>query len=355
MALAAARLARLSMQYGAGAIGTTSRIAGKTGVAARSACTAGATVHAHMRTTAAMRIRTSSSRAGGDGYAPGSSRGAGAELFDILVFLGVGCAAGLGWLAWTGDGIAGMRRTREEDELFECKKHRLMTPQEAKATDPVRVPNFLSESELADLLARIREVTASNAVGTITRDPSGEMHGMGVWRTAYLHTDGVFAEKFADIKAKLLDAIIRVDAEHWQLLAGRDVSKVHLRTVEFHEYLPGGQLKERKHYDAGSLITCDIMLADPGADFEGGEFVADIDEDAMLQEFRQRDLVLFISHKYHNVRPVTKGKRAVLVAEIWEGPEKRCAHRCLSRDDACSYSLARHELASAGEHVNILG
>ena len=39
---------------------------------------------------------------------------------------------------------------------------------------------------------------------------------------------------------------------------------LNLRTVEYHEYRPGGQLKARKHYDAGSLITVDLMLADPG-------------------------------------------------------------------------------------------
>ena len=32
--------------------------------------------------------------------------------------------------------------------------------------------------------------------------------------------------------------------------------------------------------------------------------------------------------KYHNVERITSGTRRVLVAELWEGPEKECGHRC---------------------------
>jgi hypothetical protein len=33
--------------------------------------------------------------------------------------------------------------------------------------------------------------------------------------------------------------------------------------------------------------------------------------------------------------PVTAGRRAVLVAELWHGPERDCAHRCTKRVGAC--------------------
>jgi hypothetical protein len=35
--------------------------------------------------------------------------------------------------------------------------------------------------------------------------------------------------------------------------------------------------------------------------------------------FSKGDAALFVSHKYHNVRPITAGKRTVLVVELWEG------------------------------------
>ena len=52
--------------------------------------------------------------------------------------------------------------------------------------------------------------------------------------------------------------------EGWMMmngyLKGRD--RLNFRTIELHEYGPGGGLPERKHYDAGSIITIDVMLCD---------------------------------------------------------------------------------------------
>lgn len=38
-------------------------------------------------------------------------------------------------------------------------------------------------------------------------------------------------------------------------------------------------------------------------------------------------------------RPVTVGTRQVLVAEVWAGRERRCAHRCEQHDGDCPISL----------------
>ncbi|CAD7928677.1 unnamed protein product [Amoebophrya sp. A25] len=43
---------------------------------------------------------------------------------------------------------------------------------------------------------------------------------------------------------------------------------------------------------------------------------------------RRGDALLFVSHKYHCVQPVTRGTRRVLVLEFWRWPERRCGHRC---------------------------
>jgi hypothetical protein len=158
-------------------------------------------------------------------------------------------------------------------------------------------------------------------------------------------------------------------------------SDFHLRTVEFHEYWPGGQLKSDLHYDAGSCITVDVCLASPGGDFQGGQLATpDLggggegssggDGDGSsegsgnnrsksrplvaVEGFEKGDAAFFVSHKYHNVLPVTAGKRMVLVAEIWEGPEKSCPHRCLTAGP-CTHSLGRAQMSGSRQHLAILG
>ena len=158
-------------------------------------------------------------------------------------------------------------------------------------------------------------------------------------------------------------------------------SDFHLRTVEFHEYWPGGQLKSDLHYDAGSCITVDVCLASPGDDFQGGQLAtpdlggggdgssggdSDGSSDGSgndssqsrplvaVEGFEKGDAAFFVSHKYHNVLPVTAGKRMVLVAEIWEGPEKSCPHRCLTAGP-CTHSLGRAQMSGSRQHLAILG
>lgn len=107
--------------------------------------------------------------------------------------------------------------------------------------------------------------------------------------------------------------------------------------MEYHEYSVGGRLSAAAHYDAGSLLTLDIMLSTPGVDFDGGEFVAPLADGtcSRVPDFTKGDAIVFLSHKYHNIEPVTRGSRVVLVAELWEGPEKECPHRC-NTTDTCS-------------------
>ena len=72
------------------------------------------------------------------------------------------------------------------------------------------------------------------------------------------------------------------------------------------------------------------------------------------QRFEKGDALFFCSHKYHNVEPVTRGRRMVLVAELWVGPEKECAHRCLTAADECGYSLERNHLATYVQQLAML-
>lgn len=50
--------------------------------------------------------------------------------------------------------------------------------------------------------------------------------------------------------------------------------------------------------------------------------------------------MIFQSHKYHCVQPVTSGERRVLVCEIWEGLPRRCARRCRTPWGPCECAFA---------------
>jgi hypothetical protein len=51
----------------------------------------------------------------------------------------------------------------------------------------------------------------------------------------------------------------------------------------YHQYRDGGKLSDPLHYDAGSLITLDIMLSEPGKDFNGGELCTrELDERCVI-------------------------------------------------------------------------
>eukprot|EP01052_Picozoa_sp_SAG31_P003705 SAG31_NODE_146_length_22601_cov_56.529192_2_plen_126_part_00 len=112
-----------------------------------------------------------------------------------------------------------------------------------------------------------------------------------------------------------------------------DTASLNFRTVELHEYGVGGNLSDFQHYDAGSLLTIDLMLSKSGngEDFEGGEFICPVhahhnDDEGLhdkvgsleplqvqeVEDFDLADMLIFPSHKYHNVKPITRGVRTVM-------------------------------------------
>jgi len=141
-----------------------------------------------------------------------------------------------------------------------------------------------------------------------------------------------------------------------------------------------GALPDTTHYDAGSLVTVDVMLSERG-DFRGGE-VATLECDGSMRitggsevvdaggeaggeggagaagaagggqaevdrqgGWQRGSALIFPSHKYHTVLPVRGGRRRVLVVEFWAGSERVCAHRC-ERCGPCGFTAA----ASREEH-----
>lgn len=242
---------------------------------------------------------------------------------------------------------------RLEDQM--CIWQGLLTPYEAQRTHAVHVEQLLSDEDIADFMRQVREVQQHGLVGMERRDRHGVQDADGCWRTTYLHTDGIFRSKFDALHQKLRRAIFEIDAKHWRVLDSRDASRLNFRTVEYHEYESQGRLAATKHYDAGSLITLDIMLADPGNDFKGGELVMPQPTgEATAINLKKGDAALFLSHKFHNVQPVHQGRRTVLVLELWDGPEPTCPHRCQTLG-FCSTSAQRFRLPGLTHLLSSVG
>jgi hypothetical protein len=233
----------------------------------------------------------------------------------------------------------------------------------AQRTHVVRRRQLLSSSEV-DQLEEVAN-TLVPSCGRAVRDRQDMLQssgGSGPWETTYLSTGGqCYREpKVAMILKRLLREARAVDAEEgWNLLGNPDSAAsppcpVRWRNVEYHVVRPGGSLSDPKHFDPGSLVTVDVMLADTG-DFEGGRFStlevvagchpdtttpSGVVEEHKVHEFERGDAVFFVSHKRHTVSPVVKGERRVLVAELWHGPQRECAHRCMHRVGDCDFDFA---------------
>jgi hypothetical protein len=196
-----------------------------------------------------------------------------------------------------------------------------------------------ADAQMADFLSAT-EIAAvhdlASKVGDSGRSPNHATHRSGAWDTLYLQTGGAFSTHLPSLAGRLLAAAREVDeAQGWHLLgsAGR---RVTMRVVEYHTVRTHGSLPWAHHFDEGSLLTIDCMLSCPAVDFAGGVFQT-LETDGELQPhpFERGDVQIFRSHKYHCVTPVSAGERNVLVIELWDGDERRCAHRCEQRKGRC--------------------
>ena len=176
------------------------------------------------------------------------------------------------------------------------------------------------------------------------RDASGYRHVDSPWVTSYLSTDGLVQKHLPEVLDKLIDKAIEADKlQQWGLLSG-DRSDIRVRVVELHRVQRGGALADPTHSDLGSLVTVDVMCSD-STEFEGGQFsTLEASGQLATHEFAKGDAMVFPSHKYHCVRPVTGGTRRVMVMELWRGETRKCAHRCLYHLGPCSFSVAQSRL-----------
>ena len=212
--------------------------------------------------------------------------------------------------------ILGDRRARHNPEGWSMER--------AQGSSVVRVPAALSEADIDDLHSLAAESPSS--------------HNFPNHDTCFLSSEGAFAERLPHIRQKLMDIAAQVDADQrWHLLRDQHVNPrvVELHTASTHR--APAPLLDVDHYDMGSLITIDVMLSGKDA-FEGGAFET-LEESGEMKPhaFERGEALVFVSHKYHRVAPLTSGTRQVLVMELWSGVERTCAHRCSSREGRCRF------------------
>ena len=212
----------------------------------------------------------------------------------------------------------------------------LPLPALACRSQVVRVRGLLSDAEVEAVLALAATL------------PFARKHAASARTTCYLSTAGRFRTQLPVVRAKILDCARRVDARRWELLAGREA--VVPRCVECHALGTGSDILHPGHYDFGSLLTVDVMLSRPAADFAGGAFLTKERDGSVRSHFFDRgDAVVFVSHKPHFVAPVVSGERKVLIVELWEGQERTCPHRCESRVGPCFATPTRRRSSGGGE------
>lgn len=97
------------------------------------------------------------------------------------------------------------------------------------------------------------------------------------------------------------------------------IPPLSIRVAEHWKYSVGGGLVDPHHYDVDSVLTVVALLSDETT-FEGGTFRTLESDDSQLEHpMAQGDVICFVSHKYHNVAPVTTGTRCSFVMELWQG------------------------------------
>lgn len=228
------------------------------------------------------------------------------------------------------------------DDAYEVIEKELPHPDLAQKMKVRKVSRFFTDSEISSISHF--EAANSSSLGHARRDSSGFKKLDSNWITSYLHTSGLFRKHHSEIIEKIIDAAVDADLrENWGLLRGNKAN-LRVRVIELHKVQRGGALPELTHHDRGSLVTIDVMCSD-SSEFTGGKFCTP-EHDGVLKQytFERGDAMIFPSHKYHCVQPVTSGERRVLVVELWRGEERTCAHRCLHHLGECSFSVERNRL-----------
>ena len=100
---------------------------------------------------------------------------------------------------------------------------------------------------------------------------------------------------------------------------GVDVNALNVRCIELHTYTQGGGLVDMRHRDCGSVLSLAVQLSDPDAK-TGGHFITWERGRPIVNDLERGSAIVFHSERRHNVSPVVRGIRQVLVMEVWMRP-----------------------------------
>lgn len=201
----------------------------------------------------------------------------------------------------------------------------LISVNEARQSGVICMPNFLSSDDIDEVDALRKAILTKES--SLLNNPQNSTHKHKT--CTFLNNPPEFL--FQSQVPSVLDKMLQFAAWSWKLgeWSGKEgcvgplsavtggLASLSIRVVEYWEYEVGGGLVDPLHYDVDSVITIVALLAD---EYEGGVFRTNEVGDQQLEHVMRRgDALCFVSHKYHNITPVTKGVRRSLVIELWEG------------------------------------
>jgi hypothetical protein len=221
----------------------------------------------------------------------------------------------------------GVREEAEAANFCSCGLLGIVNVADARASQVMHAPALLNASDLRDIEA-VRNVMADTGT-PLVNNPQNATHEFKA--CTFLNNPPTFAMRglAPHVLCKILSFARQAWAEaNWSgdadtpgplYVITDGMPSLSIRVVEHWEYTVGGGLVDPLHYDVDSVLTLVALLSDEN-DFEGGTFrTLEADNSQLEHPMAQGDVICFISHKYHNVAPVTKGIRRSFVMELWQG------------------------------------
>lgn len=186
---------------------------------------------------------------------------------------------------------------------------------------------LLNELDLTNIEI-VRQYIADNET-SLHNNPQNATHKCKVCTFMNNPPSHPFRNRAPDVLCKMLDFAIKTwEDENWSGDASSPgplysikggVRSLSIRVVEHWEYFVGGGLVDPYHYDVDSVITIVALLVNSD-EFDGGTFRTNEADDTQQEHHMNKgDAICFLSHKFHNIVPLSKGIRRSLVIELWQG------------------------------------
>ena len=221
----------------------------------------------------------------------------------------------------------GVRQEAQASRFSACGLLGVIHISDARASNVVHAPALLNASDLKDI-ETVRKCMADNET-SLVNNPQNATHEFKVCTflnnppTHLMHTyaPNVLHKMLNFGRQAWAEENWSGDAETPGPLYGitNGLPSLSIRVAEHWEYAVGGGLVDPLHNDVDSVLTLVALLSEVD-DFEGGTFrTYETDNSHLEHPMEQGDVICFISHKYHNIVPVTRGVRRSFVMELWQG------------------------------------